>query len=69
MKLWAGRFSKEADSRLNDFNASISFDSRMVRQDIQGSIAHATMLGAAGIIPAEESGRIVEGLEGILRDL
>ena len=69
MKLWAGRFSKETDSRINDFNASITFDSRMVRQDIQGSIAHATMLGEAGIIPKAESAAILEGLEGILRDL
>ena len=44
MKMWAGRFSKEADARVNDFNSSIRFDSRMVEQDIKGSIAHAQML-------------------------
>ena len=45
MKMWAGRFSKDVDTRVNDFNSSISFDCRMYRQDITGSIAHATMLG------------------------
>ena len=44
MKLWAGRFSKEADERVNDFNSSIRFDSRMYKQDIRGSLAHAAML-------------------------
>ena len=69
MKLWAGRFSKEADSRLNDFNASIRFDSRMAKQDITGSMAHAAMLGKTGIIPQSEADAIVEGLKGILADL
>ena len=45
MKLWAGRFQKETDDKVNDFNSSISFDARLYRQDIAGSIAHATMLG------------------------
>ena len=48
MKLWAGRFSKEADERVNDFNSSIRFDSRMYAHDIKGSMAHAQMLGAQG---------------------
>ena len=48
MKLWAGRFQKETDDKVNDFNSSISFDARLYRQDITGSIAHATMLGGAG---------------------
>ncbi len=69
MKLWAGRFSKEADSRLNDFNASIRFDSRMAKQDITGSMAHAAMLGKTGIIPQSEADAIIEGLKGILADL
>ncbi len=69
MKLWAGRFQKETDSRINDFNSSISFDSRMAAQDIQGSIAHATMLGAAGIISGPDAQAIAAGLEGILADL
>ena len=51
MKLWAGRFQKETDTLVNDFNASINFDARLYRQDITGSIAHATMLGEQGIIP------------------
>ncbi len=68
-KLWAGRFAKELDSRANDFNSSIRVDSRMVRQDIKGSIAHATMLGATGILPQTEVDMIVEGLQGILADI
>ena len=69
MKLWAGRFSKEADSRLNDFNASIRFDCRMAEQDITGSMAHAAMLGKTGIIPQSEAEAIIGGLQGILADL
>ena len=69
MKMWAGRFSKDVDTRVNDFNSSISFDCRMYRQDITGSIAHATMLGECGIIAKEESEKIIEGLKGILADL
>ena len=68
-KMWAGRFQKEADSKVNDFNSSISFDGRMHKQDIFGSIAHATMLGKQGIIPQEDADKIIEGLEGILADL
>ncbi len=68
-KLWAGRFSKQEDERVNDFNSSISFDARMAQQDIQGSIAHATMLGRQGIIEPAEAVLIVQGLEGIARDL
>ena len=69
MKLWKGRFQKEADPKTNDFNSSISIDSRMYREDIEGSMAHATMLGACGIIEKGESEKIVEGLQGILADL
>ncbi len=68
-KMWAGRFKKEADSKVNDFNSSISFDGRMYKQDIFGSIAHATMLGKQGIIPKEDVDKIINGLEGILADL
>ena len=50
MKLWAGRFQKETDALVNDFNSSIFFDARMYREDITGSIAHAAMLGRQGII-------------------
>lgn len=68
-KMWAGRFSKEVDEKVNDFNSSISFDARMYRHDIRGSIAHATMLGEQGIIDTQESKKIISGLEDILSDL
>ncbi|MBD5144556.1 MAG: argininosuccinate lyase [Ruminococcus sp.] len=68
-KMWAGRFSKELDERVNDFNSSVSFDARMYKQDISGSIAHAKMLGDTGIIDKGESEKIVEGLTGILNDI
>ncbi len=68
-KMWAGRFTKETDERVNDFNSSIKFDARMYRQDIEGSIAHATMLGECGIISADDSKKITEGLKGILADI
>ena len=68
-KMWKGRFSKELDSRVNDFNSSISFDSRMYKQDIEGSIAHATMLGNQGIIEKDDANLIVENLKQILSDL
>jgi argininosuccinate lyase len=69
MKLWAGRSEKQTDKLADDFNSSIRFDSRMYRQDIQGSVAHAAMLGAQGIIPAEDSEKIIAALGGILEDL
>ena len=69
MKMWQGRFKKEEDERVNDFNSSISFDSRMYKQDITGSMAHAKMLGDTGIIDKSESECIIRGLEGILADL
>ncbi|XOQ47561.1 MAG: argininosuccinate lyase [Eubacteriales bacterium] len=69
MKLWAGRFHKELDQKTNDFNSSISFDSRMVREDIEGSIAHASMLGACGVIDAEESEKICAELKAILGEI
>lgn len=68
-KLWAGRFSKEVDETVNAFNSSIAFDGRMYKEDITGSIAHATMLGDCGIIPKADSLQIIEGLKGILEDL
>ena len=67
--MWAGRFSKEVDEKVNDFNSSISFDARMYRNDIRGSMAHAQMLGEQGIIEKHESEKIIEGLKGILADL
>ncbi|MBQ3115081.1 MAG: argininosuccinate lyase [Clostridia bacterium] len=69
MKLWGGRFSKETDSLVDDFNSSIRFDARMYRQDIEGSIAHATMLGKQEIIPYENSVLIVKTLNEILADI
>lgn len=69
MPLWKGRFQKELDKQTNDFNASISFDSRMAAQDIRGSIAHATMLGKQGIIDEAESGKIVATLRQIALEL
>lgn len=69
MKLWGGRFTKETDKLVYNFNASISFDQKFFRQDIQGSIAHATMLGAQGIISKDDSEKIVEGLKSILEDI
>ena len=68
-KMWAGRFSKEVDETVNAFNSSIAFDGRMYKHDIQGSIAHATMLGDCGIITKEDSLTIIEGLKGILADI
>ena len=68
-KMWAGRFTKEVDERVNDFNSSIKFDARMYKQDITGSIAHATMLGECGIIDKGESETIVKGLKEILEDI
>ena len=69
MKLWAGRFSKEADKKTNDFNSSIATDSRMFEEDITGSIAHAAMLAAQGIISKEDGAAICEGLEKIRADI
>ena len=69
MKLWAGRLQGQVDEKLNELNASIGFDSRMYKQDITGSIAHAKMLGKQGIIPAEDSEKIVAGLKDILAEI
>ncbi|OUN09456.1 argininosuccinate lyase [Flavonifractor sp. An91] len=69
MKLWAGRFQKETDTLVNDFNSSITFDARMYKEDIAGSIAHATMLGKQGIIEEHEAEKVIEGLKVILADI
>ncbi len=69
MKLWAGRFSKEADKKTNDFNSSIATDSRMYYWDIEGSIAHATMLGAKEIIPTEDCEKIQTELVKIRQEI
>ena len=69
MKLWAGRFQKETDTLVNDFNSSIGIDARLYQQDIRGSIAHATMLGAQGIIEPHEAEKIIDGLKTILTEI
>ena len=69
MKLWAGRFQKETDTLVNNFNSSINFDARLYKQDIAGSIAHATMLGKQGIIEQAEADKIISGLKAILADI
>ena len=68
-KMWAGRTAGETDRLADDFNSSIHFDSRMFRQDIRGSMAHAAMLGARGIITKAEADTLIEGLDGILHDM
>ena len=69
MKLWGGRFTKQTDQLTEDFNASIAFDSRLFRHDIQGSIAHASMLARQGIITSAERDSIISGLEEIKLEL
>ena len=68
-QLWGGRFTKETDRLVYQFNASISFDRRFWEQDIRGSIAHVTMLAKQGILTDEEKEQIIEGLQGIRRDV
>ncbi len=69
MKLWGGRFTKEENQLVHNFNESLSFDQKFYRQDIKGSIAHVTMLAAQGIVTEEEKKTIIEGLESILTDI
>ncbi len=68
-QLWKGRFKKELAKETNDFNSSIKFDKRMFEEDITGSMAHAAMLGATGIIEKSESEKIIDGLSAILNDI
>ena len=68
-KMWAGRFSKDTDKTVNDYNSSLPFDCRMYRQDIEGSRAHCKMLVKQGIIPAVDGAKIDEGLLSILTDI
>ena len=68
-QLWGGRFTKQTDAAVYDFNASIRFDSRFWRQDIQGSLAHVRMLGKQGILTQEETEQIIRGLESIRTDV
>lgn len=69
MQLWQGRFQKALDPKTNDFNSSIKFDSRMFKEDIEGSLAHAAMLAAQGIISAEDLKAITEGLTAIKSEI
>ena len=68
-KMWAGRAQEQLDQTADDFNSSIAVDQRMAEQDITGSIAHAKMLAAQGVLDAGEVEKIIQGLEGILNDL
>ena len=69
MKLWGGRFTKETNQLVHNFNASISFDQKFYKQDITGSIAHVTMLAKQGILTNAEKATIIDGLNGILEDI
>ena len=69
MKLWGGRFQKDTDQLVNALNASTSFDQRLYREDITGSMAHAQMLADCGIISQEDAAAIIDGLQGILADV
>ena len=68
-QLWGGRFTKKTDQMVYDFNASISFDKRLYRQDIKGSMAHVRMLAKQQILTDQERDQILEGLTGILADV
>lgn len=68
-QLWGGRFTKETDQLVYNFNASISFDQKFYKQDIRGSIAHVTMLAASGILTEAERDQIIDGLNSILTDV
>ena len=68
-KMWAGRTDGQTDRLADDFNSSIGFDCRMYRQDITGSMAHAAMLGATGILPKADADTLIDGLQSILDDL
>lgn len=69
MKLWGGRFTKEENQLVHNFNESLSFDQRLYRQDIEGSIAHVTMLEKQKIVTEEDRDAIINGLRGILTDV
>ena len=69
MKLWGGRFTKEENQLVHNFNESLSFDQKFYRQDIEGSMAHVTMLAKQGIVSEEDKEAILKGLKGILEDI
>ena len=67
--LWGGRFTKDTDSQVYAFNASIGFDRKLYRQDIEGSIAHVVMLAKQGILTSQERDELIKGLTGIREDV
>ena len=67
MKLWGGRFTKETDQLVHNFNESLSFDQKFYRQDIRGSIAHVKMLAKQGILSEEDRDCVIKGLKASLR--
>ena len=69
MKLWGGRFTKEENQLVHNFNESLSFDQKFYHQDIQGSMAHVKMLAKQGIVSSEDEKAILDGLQGILEDI
>ncbi|MDD7402962.1 MAG: argininosuccinate lyase [bacterium] len=69
MKLWGGRFTKETNQLVHNFNASLSFDQKFFKEDIEGSIAHVTMLAKQGILSEEDKTAIIQGLQGICEDI
>ena len=69
MKLWGGRFTKEENQLVHNFNESLSFDQKFYAQDIRGSIAHVKMLGKQNIISTDEMNQIIKGLESIKEDI
>ena len=69
MKLWGGRFTKETNQLVHNFNASLSFDQKFFEEDIDGSIAHVTMLARQGILTEEDKTAIINGLNGIREDI
>ena len=68
-QLWGGRFTKETDQLVYNFNASLGFDQKLYKQDITGSMAHAAMLAKQGILTEQEKEEIHDGLKGILADI
>ena len=68
-QLWGGRFTKETEKKVYDFNASISFDKMLFQQDVEGSIAHVTMLAKQSILTNEERDSIIAGLKSIVKDV
>ena len=69
MKLWGGRFTKETNQLVHNFNESLSFDRKFYHQDIEGSIAHVTMLAKQGILSEDDRDKIIQGLKGIRKDI